>query len=140
VDSNKTLDDLLARIDEVQDEDVARTTLQGRALSRSTDNLHLAVRTGILAIPLLSIERVISVPGARPDIVRVVVKNPSAVQTLYQAASSTEGHRQRGEWIGSGPGVGVSTCDYYDTSTITGGQADQCDDNDADCHADDLAQ
>ena len=138
--ADKTLDELLARIDEVSDDDVVRATLQGRALSRSTDNLHLAVRTGVLAIPLTSIERVIPVPAARPDIVRVVVKNPAAVETLYQAAPSREGLRERGEKIGSGPGVGVQTCDYYDTSTITGGQADQCDDNDMDCHADDLAQ
>jgi hypothetical protein len=110
MESDAALEELFARIDEVRDDDVVRKTLQGRALSRSKDNLHLAVRTGIVAIPLSSIERVTPIPAARPDIVRVVVKNPTAVQTLYQAAPSGAASRpERGEVIGRGPGPGVST-------------------------------
>jgi hypothetical protein len=143
MDSDTTLDELFRRIEEKRDDDVARTTLQGRALSRSEDNLHLAVRTGVLAIPLSNIERVIPVPASRPDIVRVVVKDPTAVRILYQAPPRTRlSARQgvRGEEIGTVFGPGVSTCTYYDTPTVTGDEADQCDDEDSECQDDDLAQ
>jgi hypothetical protein len=143
MESDTNLDELFRRIEQKQDDDVVRTTLQGRALSRSEDKLHLAVRTGILAIPLSSIERVIPVPAARPDIVRLVVKNPTDVRTLYQArarAQPTARQGIRGAYIGTSLGPGVSTCAYYDTPTITGDEPDQCDDEDSDCQDDDLAQ
>lgn len=145
---NPSLSDLIQKLPTVDDDEVAIQVIEGRALSKSASSLHLALSTGLVAVPLDSIMRVVSIPGTK-DIVRLVVRRPDGIQHLLRVAprsSSRQGPgtgvaANRGEPIGSGiPGPGVSTCDYYDTPTVTGEEGnDASDDQDADCHNDDEA-
>jgi hypothetical protein len=129
-----------------QDDEVAMRILEGRALSRSDTNIHLAVPTGLLAIPLDNIVKVTPVAGTK-GIVRILVRDPEAARPLLRvsprsATGSSGGGvvaAVRGELIGSGIlGPGVSTCDYYDTPTVTGEEGyDASDDEEAVCQNDD---
>jgi hypothetical protein len=146
MDKRNVLNALGERLPDRADSEVGTVVLEGRALSKSKTSLHLAVRTGLVAIPLESITRVIEMPGTK-EMVRLVVTNPSEIRHLLRAKVSTAaqsaegGDTRRGEEIGSGWGVGVQTCRYYDTETATGEEGfDACDDNDAVCGDDDLMQ
>ena len=140
--SKSGLDDLLARLDSRSDDAVAMRTFQGRALSKSDTNLHLAVRTGIVAVPLANVVKVMPIRGTK-DMVRIVVRNPEEVRSLLRvtpqaaAGDGTAVGLRRGEFIGKGF-VGVATCNFYDTPTVTGEEGDDTsDDEDSDCEADD---
>jgi hypothetical protein len=136
--------DLMDRLPEKADDEVATIVIEGRALSKSSSSLHLALRTGLVAIPLGSITRAMALPGTK-EMVRLVVRNPGEIRHLLRTETApvaqTAGEKRRGEYIGSGYGPGVSTCRYYDTETATGESGyDACDDNDPVCGADDLQQ
>jgi hypothetical protein len=145
---NDHLSDILAPLPTRSDDDVAVLLIEGRALSKNETNLHLALPTGLVAVPLDSISRVTSVPGTN-GIVRLVVRSPANIRQLLNVvrhdveADEEEnvggyGDTQRGELLGSGPGVGVSTCDYYNTETLTGQDGyDASDDEEPVCRADD---
>ena len=64
------------------DDEIAVTTLKGRALSRSAKNVHLATGVGIVAVPIANIKEVVSLSDAHADLVRVVVKNPKELRQL----------------------------------------------------------
>jgi len=144
--NKRELPEILCELPTRRDEEVAMRMLEGRALSRSDTSLHLAVPTGLLAIPLDNIVKVTPVVGTK-GIVRILVRNPEAARPLLRvsARSGSGGAsgtlaRIRGEKIGSGiPGPGVGTCDYYDTPTATSEEGyDASDDQESDCRADDL--
>jgi hypothetical protein len=125
------------------DDDVAVRVFIGRALSKSATSLHLAVRTGIIAVPLKSIARVLPVRGVK-NMVRIVVRNPAGVRPLLDvkpvssASESSDDKPRRGEFIGTTL-EGVATCSSYDTPTVTSEEGDDAsDDTDSDCPADDL--
>jgi hypothetical protein len=154
----KLLDHLVER----QDDRVGVTALSGRAVSRSATNVHLAVPGGIVAVPIANITGVFTL-ASQPDAVRIEVRNPQQIQPLLQVRPVGSGNG-----IGSGGGgtkgggtveaardgeivftdrtfkdyIGVGTCTYTDTDTVSGGQGqpDQCDDSVPDnCPADDTA-
>lgn len=147
---NERLSDILDSLPTRSDDDVAVVLIEGRALSKNETNLHLALRTGLVAVPLDSISSVTSVPGAN-GFVRLVVRSPANIRHLLRVVrrnveadeedgGDDDGTTQRGELIVSGiPGVGVSTCDYYDKETLTGqdGNYDASDSFELACHADD---
>jgi hypothetical protein len=168
-DPDVPIQNLLDRLKQKPDDQVAVTTLMGRALSRSADKVHLAFGGGLVAIPVANIQRVISVSSSHPDVVRLVVRNPEDIQSLLEVTpvavpptgrfgqvkedvdddddNGDNGDDAEGGYTDTIPtdrnsitgyGVGVSTCTWSDTDTITGGEADAVDDYPAhDCHADD---
>ncbi len=155
--TDSTLKKLLAGLPQKQDNQVAVITVSGRALSRSAKNIHIAVPSGIVAVPIANIEKAVSVPGSQPGIVRLVVHNPHQIQSLLgvrpanpanpgDGSSTTadmaeDGETVRGDLLLEGVwGVGVETCNLYSSDTVSGGEgnADACDDTEPDdCKADD---
>jgi hypothetical protein len=140
------LTELIDRLPTRSDDEVAVQVIEGRALSKSETSVHLALTTGLVAVPLASIIRVTSVPGTK-DIVRLVVRNPDGIRHLLRVTRTTSTAFagpgvQRGEKIGGDIlGPGVSTCDYYDTETATGEDGfDASDDEEAVCQNDDVYQ
>jgi hypothetical protein len=144
--NDQILSKLLEHLPTRRDDEVAIRVIEGRALSKNETSLHLALPTGLVAVPLDSITRVTSVPGTK-DIVRLVIRGHADIRHLLRVATRTTTGQvvgsgpvtHRGEQIGSGIlGPGVSTCDYYDTDTITGEEGyDASDDEEPDCHDDD---
>jgi hypothetical protein len=141
--SGASIEKFLDGLKQKNDDDVAVTTLKGRALSRSGANVHLATTAGIVAVPIANIKEVVSLSDAHADLVRVVVKNPKDIRQLL-------GVRPAGPLGVGGPGgggattiddmedgdtenternpvteyQGVWTGTTYDTDTYTGGQGE----------------
>ncbi len=135
--------------------DAAKTTVHGRAVSRSEESLHLATSTGIVSIPIDAIEDVkpLLVSGD-PNLVTVSVKDSAKVRHLLKVklTDGTEAGGATGEagapaaalrlggrfggFGGFGGGLTlppIFTCDsftndYLDTATVSGGVLDQTDD------------
>jgi hypothetical protein len=136
-------EEVLRKLETKSDAQAVRRNLSGRALSKSDKNLHLAVRSGVVAIPLANIERVIPRSVVHPDAVTVVVREPHDVRQLLQATprpgSGGQTLARERIPIGTGHGPGVATCTYYTTTTISGDEEDACDDDGgAECQPDDL--
>lgn len=132
--------------------DAVKTTLQGRAVSRSDGNLHLATSTGLVAIPIDSIEDVTPVlPSGDPNLVSVSVKDHAQVRHLLKlkmvdedgdggagtgatAAQAVLARRNLGGLGGHRitlPPIfdcASFTNDYLDTETASGGVLDATDD------------
>jgi hypothetical protein len=79
------LSDLIKRLETRADEGLARLTFAGRVLSKSKEDLHLAVKSGILAIPFSEIEEVAPRVSADPALVWVAVRNADRVRHLLRA-------------------------------------------------------
>jgi hypothetical protein len=152
--SETSLDKLLSQLEEKLDEQVGLIVLRGRALSRSTENLHVATRAGIVAVPLKNIRRVSSLSNTQHDVVELLVTDPAQIQPLLRVRpfepfpTSDRPATMESETAGEGVpadnefrywGVGVSTCVSTDTATASGadGALDQTDDVDEHCQADD---
>jgi hypothetical protein len=146
---------LLDSLEQKEDDQVALTTLHGRALSRSSINLHMAIGGGMVAIPIVNIKQVIQISDSHPDAVSVIIRNPQDIQPLLAVKPakppfSGEGFgnveaARLGEKVPtnrkSTTMIGVGTCTITETDTITGfhGETDQCDDSETDnCPPDDL--
>jgi len=147
----------LSGLDQRQDDQVGLTTLTGRAVSRSDNNVHLAVRGGIAAIPIANIEEVVFLSRSQPDAVRIAVRDPGVIQSLLSVRSggapgggASDGGETEEARIGEKVYTdrkykvyqGVGTCTYTDTDTISTGDGnpDQCDDSEPDnCPADDTS-
>ena len=148
---------LLSGLAQKNDDEVAVVTLKGRALSRSTTNVHVATTAGIVAIPIANIEKVVSLSDKQADLVRIVVRNPKDIRQLLGVrplgpvggGGSTGGGviaMEDGEILPTDRNperlmVGVGTYTETDTDTITGGQGnpDATDDRQTgDGRADDL--
>ncbi len=150
------LKELLERIEETRDEEVATVTFRGLACSRSADNLHLAISNGVIAIPIENIEDVTRLNLADQNTVAVKVRNSDTVkylkrmpilgdcvdlasvagqktplQALIAAASRSDDIKWPPIY---GPGVNTSVC----TTTVTDGNA--CDDSDCVNSDDSIAQ
>jgi hypothetical protein len=110
------------------DEVVPAQEFEGRAVSRSDDTLHLAIRTGVVNIPLSSVESVTPISATDDELVRVTVSQgaPRVKHAFRVADRPTE--------TGPGPeiGIGEKRMDaaraYADTATLSGGVPDACDD------------
>lgn len=113
-------------------------TYEGRAVSRDKDHLHLAVSSGVLAIPLAEIEEVRVLSEQEDDIVSVSVKNANQVTQIRFASpmlgvGGAGGIGGIGGVGGVGGGLGnasntYSNGRYIDSATASGGRADATDD------------
>jgi hypothetical protein len=56
---SKQLDQLLARLDSRSDDGLGGALVQGKAVSKSDEYLHVATSTGLLAVPIAEIEEVV---------------------------------------------------------------------------------
>jgi hypothetical protein len=83
-DSGLTLEKLLARLEVKAEEGYAKVTWTGRALSKSKEHLHVALPSGVVAIPLSEIESVSLVSAVRPDVIYVTVRNVDRVKHLLR--------------------------------------------------------
>jgi hypothetical protein len=143
----KKLEELLGRLPERSDEDVAAVTLVGRALSRSDTHLHLATSKGVVAVPLAQIDDVRVRFADDPARVSVKVRDPDSVRLMRRALVPRARPdidpgpvtlRARPD-IDPGPviirdGVGTTVCN----TTYTGEGEDQvCDDEDCSSASDD---
>src|SRR5262249_26724968 len=141
---DKTLQTLLDDLERKKDDEVAVITLTGRALSRSAKNLHVAVSTGIVAVPIANIQQMVTLAGSRPGIIRFVVRNPSDIRSLLGVGPIFPSPPTNEAWDPELPDgvvegmleiqgfhdVGVNTCDLHSTDTVSGGDGnlDQSDD------------
>jgi hypothetical protein len=80
--ADDALASLLDRLEEKADSGLARVTYSGIAVSRSKEHLHLAVPSGVLAIPFEEIECVSEINKAKPQNVFVAVRNADSVRHL----------------------------------------------------------
>lgn len=145
--ADQSVKKLLDRLEQKEDDQVAIITLNGRALSRSSNNnLHLATAGGIVAVPIANIKQVIQLSDSDPEAVSLVVRNPQDIKPLLGVkpakpfpiegfgtneiarigdhVTTDRTHREK---------MGVGTYTVTETDTITGlhGETDQCDDNES---------
>jgi hypothetical protein len=143
---DNSVKNLLGRLPEKADNSVGRTILTGRALSRSADTVHLAIASGIVGVPIANIETVIPVVGYKvpPNLVQIAIRNPQEIRSLLSIGTvlasgvisgvATPDVLPDGFLVDNGTfvaqGIGVSTCVYTNTDTVSGGQGelDQSDD------------
>ncbi|PKW17764.1 hypothetical protein [Saccharopolyspora spinosa] len=78
------LSDLLERLDKQSSDLWKRVVLEGHPVSRDDGNLHLAIASGLVAIPVTEIEGVRTIFG-RSEAVEVVVRNSDHIQYLRRA-------------------------------------------------------
>ena len=74
------LDDLLGRLQQAPE----TITITGFAVGKSDGYVHLAVRTGIIGVPVEEITdlRRVEAPGASSEVVEVDVKDPAMITQL----------------------------------------------------------
>jgi hypothetical protein len=81
--ADQSVKKFLDRLEQREDDQVAITSLSGRALSRSSNNnLHLATAGGIVAVPIANIKQVIQLSDSDPVAVRLGVRNPQDIKQL----------------------------------------------------------
>jgi len=124
---NPSLAELLQRLEDRATEGLARVRLDGHAVSKSADSLHLAISSGLVAIPLSEVEDVFPIFGApSPEWVSVVVRSADRIQYLRRIEESEE---SQADDIDGSVARGVVTVFCVDTATITGREgADATDD------------
>jgi hypothetical protein len=99
---------------------------EGKAVSRDKDNLHLAISSGVIAVPLDDIAEVKALSGQSNDIVSVSVKSADRIKQIRHASPMFR--------RGGGGGVFGNSSDtfskgqYSDSATASGGMADSTDD------------
>jgi hypothetical protein len=124
------LEELLARL---PSHDKAHPlNYEGKAVGRDKDNLHLAVSSGVIAIPLADIAEVHGLSGQSSDIVSVSVTSAGGIRQIRQV-SSLSGRGGLGGVFGRGGVFGnasdtFSNGRYIDSATVSGGRADATDD------------
>ena len=125
------LDKLLSRLPSASKSQQS-LTYEGKAVSRDKDNLHLAISSGVIAIPLADIGEVKALSGQSNDIVSVSVKSADRIKQIRHASPMF----RRGGLGGVFGGGGVfgnssdtfSNGRYIDSATASGGVADSTDD------------
>lgn len=154
--SESELKELLARTKEIKDEEVNTVTFRGLACSRSVNNLHLAIATGVIAIPIANIEDITRLNPLEQTTVAVKVRSACDVKYLKRmpileesvdpALVAGQNTPLRSLFVGVantddirwppvyGPGVNTSVC----VTTVTDGNA--CDDSECQNFPDDLGQ
>lgn len=156
-DNSPDVSEALNRIEAIDDVEVSTVTFRGFARSRSNSDLHLAISTGVIAIPLQSVVEMTPISTANPvladGMVSVRVRDAGSVRYIMPMAP--RGHQlsipaadrfnsplRAGQYPPGdeelppvyGPGVSTQFC----TSTHTDGNA--CDDCECNDYPDDLAQ
>jgi hypothetical protein len=120
-----SLADLLRHLDERAAEGLARIRLDGHAVSKSKDSLHLAIPSGLVAVPFSEIEDVFPIFEApTQEWVSVVVRNADRVQYLWRAGELMSPDTQGGVAL-----MARATVRCFDTTTKTSREgADATDD------------
>jgi len=124
------LDELLSRLPSFGD---SRSLIhEGKAVSRDKNSLHLAVSSGVIAIPLADITEVNGLSGQSSDIVSVTVKSPDGIRQIRHVAGTFRGGGFGGAFGGGGifgnSAHTPSNGHYVDSATASGGRADATDD------------
>ena len=122
------LDELLKRLSDVS----TKTTVMGLAIGKTADQLHLAVRNGVIAIPLAEISDVRRLESLSSDseVVEVDVEHPETivqirkVRPLFPGIRGNPAHGYAFEAAANTLTIDLST----KTLTATGGGWDQTDD------------
>jgi hypothetical protein len=113
-----------------------KVAYDGQTLGRTSDHVHLAVQTGVLAIPSDHIFEVQSLSRSDPSLVRIVVSSPDSVSYVKGGQPLRDDVRGDPDLVmslspnqtllrGRGPVCFPTGCD---TATITGGVPDATDD------------
>jgi hypothetical protein len=121
------LEELLSRLPSIEDSQLL--TYEGKAVSRDKAHLHLAVASGVVAIPLSDITEVKPLADHSSNIVSVNVKSTDGIKQIRQVSGLRGGGL--GGFGGGGFGYQPSTYSnghYEDSATVSGGQADATDD------------
>jgi hypothetical protein len=106
-------------------------TYEGKAVSRDKDNLHLAISSGVIAIPLADIGEVKELSGQSADIVSVSVKSGDRIKHVRHASARIGGGIFGGGIFGGGVFGNFGTPSnghYVDSATVSMGRADATDD------------
>jgi hypothetical protein len=133
------LDDLLGRLDESPRQPVS---YRGRAIGKDKKSIHLAVPTGVIAIPLADITEVrgIEQAGVSADVVQVDVSDPARVVQIRRVAPWRSSALPKGSetvLLASDNASNYTwTAFHQETVTITAGAPDATDDGDDGFHAD----
>lgn len=125
------LEQLLSRVPSA-DKSTPSLTYEGKAVSRDANNLHLAVSSGVIAIPLADIGEVKLLSGHSNDIVSVRVNNADSIKQIRHASPMLS-RGGFGGIFGHGGIFGNSSDTfsngrYIDSATASGGRADATDD------------
>lgn|SRR5262245_14244488 len=125
------LEELLSKLPSVE-KSPHPLVYEGKAVSRDNENLHLAVSSGVMAIPLADIGEVKGVSGQSNDIVSVTVRSTDRVKQIRQASPMARQVGGLGGIFGGGVfGNSSSTFSnghYLDSATASLGRADATDD------------
>jgi hypothetical protein len=130
------LDDLLGNLSEVS----AKTTVRGVAVGKSADRLHVAVRTGVIAIPIAEIAdlRRVETLTSGSEVVEVDVERPEMIVQVFKVRPFPPGERSDPTLYYSAAGSTTYSIDLStETSTLSGGVLDQTDDGSSGSEADD---
>ena len=130
------LDDLLGNLSEVS----AKTTVRGVAVGKSADRLHVAVRTGVIAIPIAEIAdlRRVETLTSGSEVVEVDVERPEMIVHVFKVRPFPPGERSDPTLYYSAAGSTTYSIDLStETSTLSGGVLDQTDDGSSGSEADD---
>jgi hypothetical protein len=104
---------------------------EGKAVSRDKETLHLAVSSGVVAIPLADIVEVKGLSGQSNDIVSVNVKSADRIKQIRHASPMFRRGGGFGGHFGHIFGNSSDTFSngrYIDSATASGGAADSTDD------------
>lgn len=125
------LDDLLSRLDEAPLQPVS---YRGRAIGKDKNSLHLAVPTGVIAIPVADITEVrgIGQTGVPSDVIQVDVSDPARVVQVRRVSPLRSGilPEKSGRMLASDASAYTWTAHHVETVTITAGAPDATDDGD----------
>jgi hypothetical protein len=147
--TKKTLKKLMDRLSTKAEVGYGRLSFQAKALGKSDGNIHLAVETGIISVPIKEIEAISPIPGRSDVEVMVDVRNGESIRHLRRVPDSLHYPIPPGTIPENGPFVwpprvppggfpnvgadgGASSttgeCSGIDTTCASGGVADQTDD------------
>jgi hypothetical protein len=128
------LDDVLRNLSDGS----ARSTVRGIAVGKSGDRLHIAVRTGIIAIPIPEIAdlRRVETLHSGSEVVEVDVDRPETIVQVFKVRPFLPGEPIDAV-LYSGGVTTYSTDLSTETSTLSGGVLDQTDDGSSGSEADD---
>jgi len=130
---HKVLDEFIKSVPMEKAEKHNRATLRGRALSKDEKRLHFAIDTGVVAIPLESIEQVTTL-NSSGEYAEILVSNANAIEYIRKVQPIIRQH-DRGAQAPAPQDKGQArkdtnslTWNCDDTATVTGGDYDMTDD------------
>lgn len=114
--NREQLSELLSRLETMASEGLARLTFQGHAIGKTGDNVHLAISSGVVAIPSSEIKSVIPMFGHDPKWVSIVVRNADSA-THIRRVRPINSLSYLPPWGGGADKTCTDNC--HDTATVT---------------------